>query len=185
MIAYPSWAFYPRNSRPPSWADDLVDATLAVRSAIDSVPPPDAGTDSRKSDDILAKLRPGLQRLGYQVESGKTAADKITRPVLFGDNGKAEVSYDIDAFHDELGIAVEVEAGRGAANSADYRDIVRSSLLLDADWLALFMPIAYHYKSGGKPLMTHAYQNSRRQLDAIYASRRLRLPFNGILLIGY
>lgn len=63
--------------------------------------------------------------------------------MLFGDNGVPEVSYEIDAFHDELGIAVELEAGRGAANNADYRDIVRTSLMLDARFLALLMPIAY------------------------------------------
>ena len=45
------------------------------------------------------------------VESGKTKAATVHRPVLFVENGKAEVNYEIDAFHDELGIAVEVEAG--------------------------------------------------------------------------
>lgn len=134
---------------------------------------------------MLAHLRPGLENLGYQVESGKARANKITRPVLFGQNGKPGVSYDIDAFHDELGIAIEVEAGRGASNNADYRDILRTSLLLDAAYLALFMPISYHYKSSGKQSITSAYDGTRGQLDAINASRRLQLPFEGILLIGY
>jgi hypothetical protein len=46
-------------------------------------------------------------------------------------------SLDGIAFHDELGIAVavEVEAGRGAAGNADYRDIVRTSLILDAKYM--------------------------------------------------
>jgi hypothetical protein len=180
MSTYPSWSYFPRNTRPPEWALQLVAATASVRSQLDSAPAPLPGVD-RTSDAVLAKLRPGLEALGYQVESGKTAAKKITRPVLFGDDGRAEVSYDIDAFHDGHGIAVEVEAGRGAANNADYRDIVRTALLLDADFLALFMPIAYH--SGKRPMP--AYSNTRRQLEAIYASRRLQLPFEGVLLIGY
>ena len=163
---------------------DLVAATEAVRGAIDTTPVPTSGGD-RSSDAVLALLRPGLESLGYVVESGKSAPQKITRPVLYGENGKPEVSYDIDAFHDDLGVAVEVEAGRGAANGADYRDIVRSSLLLDATNLALFMPIAYHHLSGGKALEKPAYRNTRRQLDAIYASRRLQLPFDGLLLVGY
>src|SRR5262249_24505302 len=62
---------------------------------------------------VLSELRPGLLALGYVVESGKTRATTIRRPVLFGENGRAEVNYEIDAFHDELGVAVEVEAGRG------------------------------------------------------------------------
>lgn len=64
-------------------------------------------------------------------------------PVLFGNGGLAEVSYEIDAFHDDLGVAVEVEAGRGAANNADYRDLIRTSLILDADFLAMLTPITY------------------------------------------
>ena len=158
----------------------MVAATADIRTQIDSAPAPIPGGD-RKSDAILARLRPGLESLGYTVESGKTAAKKITRPVLFGDDGRAEVPYDIDAFHDGHGIAVEVEAGRGAANNADYRDIVRTALLLDANYLALFMPVAYH--AGKRPMP--AYSNTRRQLEAIYASRRLQLPFQGVLLIGY
>lgn len=92
----------------------------------------------------------------------------VFRPVLFGKNGIPEVNYEIDAFHDQLGIAVEVEAGRGAAGNADYRDIVRTSLILDANHMALLMPI-----------------RTRGQLSAIYASQRLKLPFGGVLLIGY
>ena len=65
------------------------------------------------SDTVLSELRPGLIALGYVVESGKTRAATIHRPVLFGENGKSEVNYEIDAFHYELGFAVEVEAGRG------------------------------------------------------------------------
>lgn len=184
MVDYPKWSYYPKNERPPSWVDDLVAATQATQTSIHSVPLPRSGED-RKSDAVLARLRPSLLSLGYNVESGKTREMKISRPVLFGENGKPEVSYDIDAFHDELGIAIEVEAGRGAANNADYRDILRTSLLLDAQHLALFMPIAYHYKSAGKSLVMNAYDNTRSQLEAIYASHRLRLPFRGVLLVGY
>lgn len=137
------------------------------------------------SDQVLQELSPGLQSLGYSVETGKTKAGKIFRPVLFGDNGVAEVNYEIDAFHDEFGIAVEVEAGRGAAGNADYRDIVRTSLILDAQYMALLMPLRYRTTSGGREQAIPAYDRTRNQLSAIYASQRLRLPFNGVLLLGY
>jgi outer membrane receptor for monomeric catechols len=122
-----------------------------------------------------------MEDLGYVVESGKLATQRIRRPVLFGDNGRAEVSYEIDAFHDELGIAVEVEAGRGAMGNADYRDIIRMSLLLDAEYMVLMTPSTYRYGSTS----TSAFARTRDQLSAIYASDRLRLPFSGVLLIGY
>lgn len=83
--------------------------------------------------------------------------------MLFGDDGKVEVSYEIDALHDGFVIAVEVEAGRGAANGADYRGIVRTSLLLDARNLVLFMPLVYRFMSSGKLQEKRAYDSSRRR----------------------
>lgn len=70
----------------------------------------------------------------------------------------------MDAFQDEVGIAVEVEAGRGAQNGADYRNIVRTSLLLDADFLAMWLPAIYHYKQAGRPMKTAAYSSTRSTL---------------------
>ena len=46
------------------------------------------------------------------MESGKKKEQKISRPVLVGENGASRVSYEIDAFHDGLGIAVEVASPR-------------------------------------------------------------------------
>jgi hypothetical protein len=34
-------------------------------------------------------------------------------------------------------------------------------------------------------VVVRAYEEIRAQLDAVYASERLRLPFIGALLIGY
>jgi len=184
-MTYPSWSYYPRNTRPPKWATDLVGAVASHHSEIDTAPVRADGADRLTSDYVLAKIRSSMEAIGYTVESGKQASQKITRPVLFGEDGRPQISYDIDAFHDELGIAVEVEAGRGSNGNADYRDIVRTSLLLDANFFVLMMPISYHFKSGGRPQVVTGYANSRGQLDAIYASQRLRLPFDGVLLIGY
>lgn len=184
-MAYPLWTYFPRNVRPPQWASDLAGVVAAVSGSVDSERIPDEAADRLSSDAVLAHLRPGMEALGYEVESGKLQAQKIQRPVLFGENGRPEVMYEIDAFHDDLGIAVEVEAGRGAKGNADYRDIVRTSLLLDANFFVLMMPITYRYKSGGRSMAAQAYSKSRDQLSAIYASQRLRLPFEGVLLLGY
>lgn len=178
---YPRFSHYPRNVGAPMWVEPLVNAFRSCRTQIDTILLP----KGISSDDVLKALRPALTTLGYEVEAGKRADQKVRRPVLFGDEGVPRVMYEIDAFHDELGIAVEVEAGRGAANNADYRDIVRTSLILDSRYLVLAMPIAYKFTSSGKQTSISAYANSRDQLDAIYASQRLRLPFEGILLVGY
>ena len=110
-MTYPTWSYFPRNVRPPSWAVSFVEVVKAAENEISTV----NSRTGLSSDDVLKSLEPGLVALGYAVESGRTAADKIFRPVLFGEFGVPEVSYEIDAFHDRLGIAVEVEAGRGAA----------------------------------------------------------------------
>lgn len=140
---------------------------------------------SLRSDAVLHALAPNLIELGYLVETGKTAAGKIRRPVLFGENGEPTVSYEIDAFHEDLEVVVEVEAGRGARGNANHRDLIRASLIVDARYLALLLPGAYRHQSSDREVVVHPYADTRAQLDAIYASERLRLPFAGVLLIGY
>ena len=112
-MTYPAWSYFPRNVRPPEWAVSFVKVVRAAGAKISTV----EHKTGLSSDDVLKELAPGLVALGYAVESGKTKAAKIFRPVLFGENGAPEVNYEIDAFHDQLGIAVEVEAGRGAAGN--------------------------------------------------------------------
>lgn len=180
-MPFPSWNYYPRNVRPPAWVADFLAVVAAAESAVSTA---EART-GLTSDLVLHHLAPGLQAAGYAVETGKTAAAKIRRPVLFGENGRPAVSYEIDAFHDEHGIVVEVEAGRGARGNAAYRDIVRTSLILDARYFALLLPVAYRHQSGGREVAVAAFKEARDQFDAIYASQRLRLPFDGVLLVGY
>lgn len=180
-MAYPRWSYYPRNARPPAWVAEFVAVVADHEHVISTV--------ERKtelgSDAVLAALADGLSGLGYQVERSKAANDRIKRPVLFGENGVPEVSYEIDAFHDQLGIAVEIEAGRGARGNANYRDIVRTSLILDASYMVLGLPCAYRHMSSSREITVRAYEDTRHQLDAIYASQRIRLPFEGVLLVGY
>jgi hypothetical protein len=106
-MTYPMWNYFPRNVRPPAWAISFVEVVNSAESKISTVEHK-TGLDS---DAVLSNLSPGLVALGYVVESGKTKQAKIHRPVLFGENGIPSVNYEIDAFHDDLGIAVEVEGG--------------------------------------------------------------------------
>jgi hypothetical protein len=178
-MTYPSWRYFPSNATPPDWAHGI---TGVVASHAEAISTAQVHT-GLKSDDVLSELRDDLETMGFVVEAGKTKADKVARAVLYGEGGVPEVNYEIDGFHDALGIALEVEAGRGAANNADYRDIVRTSLILDAQFLVLMQPISY--RSNVDAVGIQAYANTRAQLEAIYASQRLRLPFKGVLLIGY
>ena len=75
-----------------------------------------------------------------------------------------------------------MEAGRGWMGNALYRDLIRTSLIVNAQYLVLGMMNEYRY---GNNATNRSYDQAKDQLDAIYASGRLQLPFEGILLIGY
>jgi hypothetical protein len=176
-MVYPVWSYFPRNMRPPSWAISFVEVVQRAEAKISTV----ERKTGLESDAVLSELGPGLLALGYAVESGKTQAAKIRCPVLFGENGNPEVNYEIDAFHDDLGIAVEVEAGRGAAGNADYRDMVRTSLILDARNMALLLPVRYRTTSGQRELVIHAYEKiavttQQPPLLQVSAQMYLQLP---------
>src|SRR3954469_3104369 len=173
---YPAWKYYPSRSPAPEWVGGIVEAFATSASDIDS-----RSNHGVTSDAALAVLRPALVALGFDIEAGKTASGKIRRPVLFGEAGRPVVPYEVAGFHAEVGIILEVEAGRGAAGNADYRDLVRTSLIVDAEYLVLAMMLEY---KTGKTTM-RSYERTRDQIDAIYASERLKLPFRGILLVGY
>jgi hypothetical protein len=177
---YPIWKYYPSRERPPIWALQLVDVFADLQSRLDS-------REGRQltSDLALAELAPALLDLGYQVEASKRAEDKIRKPVLYGEMGREERAYEVDGFHPEHGIALEVEAGRGTQGNAIYRDLIQTSLLIDAKFLALAVLIDYRFKSSGKQSGSADFVKSASVLDAIYASAKLTLPLEGILLIGY
>ena len=178
--SYPEWFYYPSHDQPPAWVRDFVAAVTGVRSEIES-----RSVEGLTSDTVLAFLRPGLVELGYEVESGKHRTEKIRRPVLFGDQGVERVAYEVDAVHDELGIVVEVEAGRGARGNATYRDLIRASLIVGAKYLALGVMLEYRHHGKDRSVAVSSYKETKNQLDAIYASGRLRVPFDGVLLFGY
>jgi hypothetical protein len=177
---YPQWKYYPPRDRPPPWVKAVVAVFAQAETQIDSRLK--LGMDSNA---VLGVIRLPLVELGFEVEASKKKADKIRRPVLFGEQGVEDLAYEIDGFNGKEGIALEVEAGRGVLGNAIYRDLVQTSLLIDARYLVLAVMDEYHYKSGGKSLMSPNYRISRNILDAIYASTRLQLPLEGILLIGY
>jgi hypothetical protein len=158
----------------------VVGAVAQAREELDSTK-----VTGLTSDRALNILRPGLEVVGFRIETSKAAADRITLPVLFGEQGLPRVRYDVDGVHDELGVLLEVEAGRGARGNAVYRDLVRTSLIVNARFLALGVMQEYHHKSSGKPIVVRSYDDAKDQIDAIYASQRLRLPFGGVLLFGY
>ncbi|MGY1805803.1 hypothetical protein ACI8AF_00365 [Blastococcus sp. SYSU D00669] len=177
---YPTWLYYPNRAQPPAWVETFIEVVRDQRPAIES-----AKVDHLTSDAVLSHLAPGLAAAGYVIETGKKRGEKVRRPVLFGEQGRPRVTYEVDAVHDKLGVVVEVEAGRGARGNAIYRDLIRTSLIVDVKYLALGVMLEYRHLSGARRMSVRSFQEARDQVDAIYASGQLRLPFEGLLLFGY
>lgn len=180
MTPYPRWRYFPSYASPASWVHDVTAVFTAARASIDSTV---AHEKRMESNDVLAAIAPGLHELGFSVESGKRKAGKLPRPVFFGDEGNFLRTYEIDAFQPDHGIALEVEAGRATAGNAVYRDLIQASLMVDARFLTLGVPLEYRY--GTQPTKEPSYAKTYSIVEAIYASPRLALPFEGLLLIGY
>lgn len=160
--------------------DPLISLFAANRTKIDSAV---SHAKRMESNDVLDVIANGLRGLGFDVEQGKAKAGKLPRPVFFGDQGTYLRTYEIDAFEPTHGVALEVEAGRATMGNAIYRDLIQASLMLDARFLTLAVPIEYRY--GNKPTREPSYAKTYSVVEAVYGSPRLNLPFEGLLLIGY
>lgn len=82
-----NWFYYPKSAKPTSLALRVVEAFQIAHPAIDS------GNYELSSNEVLAKVRKGLESAGFLVETGKKASEKISVPVLFGLNGRLEKSF--------------------------------------------------------------------------------------------
>jgi hypothetical protein len=77
------YSTFPRTEPPPSFTEALI---AVFRKREESI----ATVDLEKgltSNAVLQILRSDLMTMGFVVEQGKMVADKIKRPVFFGENG--------------------------------------------------------------------------------------------------
>ena len=106
-------------------------------------------------------------------------------PLFFAENGSVERQYQIDAYNATTKVALEIEAGRSVLGNAIYRDLIQMSMLVDVSFAAVAVPIEYRYRSKDRQTFSSPYRDCTSILEAIYGGRRLELPFEGFLLIGY
>jgi len=165
------WQFFPKNIDSPELLRQVIESFQTVEGEIDSE------THRLPSDGVLGVIRPYLQELGFKVETGKKAVEKIKVPVLFGLNGIPEKSFEADAYHSELKTVVEVEAGRGVTNYQFLKDLFQACMMYNVEYLVLGIRRVYRTSKDFEKVVTF--------FDTLYASDRLQLPLKGILVIGY
>jgi hypothetical protein len=166
-----NWQYFPKSDNAP-------DHLVAVVSVFQKHEPKIKSPENKlNSDDVLTVLRKDLVTLGFDVEKGKIAGDKIRVPVLFGKQGKADKSFDADAFNKTTGAVLEVEAGRGVTNYQFLKDLFQACMMHKVDYLAI--AVRNKYRSNAD------FDKVTMFFDTLYASGRLKLPLKGVLIIGY
>lgn len=165
------WVFYPKSSRPTPLAISIVSAFETVAAEIDS------NVHELPSNGVLAVAAPHLTAAGFTVEMGKRSDEKIRVPVLFGLNGVLEKCFDADAYHESGGFVVEVEAGRGVVNNQFLKDLFQACMMHGVSYLAIAVRNTYR--------TSRDFDKVCRFFNTLYASQRLKLPLDGILVIGY
>ena len=167
-----NWVYFPKSSPPPEFGLAIVRLFEGAAESIDSTT-----TSSQHSDVVMALLRPGLESIGFRVEQGKRAEEKIVVPVLFGRKGKILKCFNADAHAPSAGWVLEVEAGRAVDNNQFLKDIFQACMMHDVLHLAIAVRNTYRNSDD--------FTKVESFLETLYVSGRLQLPLKGILLIGY
>ncbi len=175
-----TWSYFPRNAAITELGRETVGCFEQVADIISSEKNDHLIGPKFKdatSDKVLGHVRGPLKKLGFEVETGKSKAEKINVPVLFGLNGKPEKSFDADAFHRGERFVLEVEAGRAVVNYQFLKDLFQACVMVDVDYLGIAVRKVY---KGSKD-----FERVHFFFDTLYTSGRLKLPLKGVLLIGY
>ena len=165
------WIFFPLSSEPPEIVRKTVATFEGVENQIGS------GSFTLESNRVLAAVRPGLEALGFRVEGGKAARQKISVPVLYGLRGGVKKTFEADAWHPKEKLVLEVEAGRGVTNNQFLKDLFEACMMQDVEYLVIAVRLVY----GG----SRNFETVSTFLETLYASSRLSLPLKGVGLIGY
>ena len=134
-------------------------------------------TQELSSNEVLAVVAEGIEKIGFTIEKSKRKDDKIKIPVLFGRNGNLEKSFDADGVNLTTKTVIEVEAGRGVTNYQFLKDLFQACMMQEIDVLIIAIRNNYKGNSDFETVLTF--------FDTLYVSGRLTLPLKRILIIGY
>lgn len=165
------WMYFPKNQRMPVTLEQLIKVFEECKNSIAS------NEHKLKSDDVLSIIKPGLERIDYVVERSKADVDKVKIPVMYGENGMPELTFEADAYNESEKIVVEVEAGRAVTNYQFLKDFYEACCMVDADYLCIAVREMYR--------KSQDYQKVCQFFNSMYISNRFTIPLKGILIIGY
>jgi len=166
-----NWAYFPKSIEADDISKKVVNSFKSVESQITS------DNYTYESNDVLKIVASHLISLGFIVEKSKKSGDKIHVPVLFGINGKTQLSFDADAYNKDLGYVIEVEAGRAVTNYQFLKDFFEASMMYNVDYLCIAVRNIYRKSKD--------FEQVVKFFDAMFSSKRIVVPLKGLLVIGY
>jgi hypothetical protein len=162
-----NWQYYPKSKR---ITEDLEKVIEVFKKHYETIKSPD---NNLNSNEVLSIIREDLELLNYKVENGK--GNTVRVPVLYGRNGVLEKSFHADAYNQNLGIVIEVEAGRAVDNNQFLKDLV--------------IAVRNFYRTKAKNAKGYKedkdFEDINLFFETLYISSRLKLPLEGVLIIGY
>ena len=163
--------FFPKNELV---FEDLKEVIKVFEKNIDKI---SSENNSLESNEVLKILEQDLIQVGYIVEHSRRNVDKIRRPVLYGLNGKEELSFEVDGYCEDTKTVIEVEAGRAVANYQFLKDFYQACMMIDANRLCIAVRNQYRNVKD--------FEKVCNFFEAMYSSNRMQIPLKGLLIIGY
>jgi|TARA_B100001057_G_scaffold81027_1_gene76275 hypothetical protein len=179
-----AWSYFPKTDPIPNELEEIIGVFEKNFKEIDTVKDEEKITkgvkeikDRLQSDDILKIVEKDFLDLNFKIETDKKKYNKIRVPVLFGHQGKTAQAFEVDGWHEENKIVLEIERGRAFANNQFLKDIFEVSVMVNVDYLVL--AVSNLYKG------SNDFDKICVWLETIYATNRIKLSLKGILLVGY
>jgi hypothetical protein len=164
----------------PEVLKGVADAFLAAEPDIGS-----SRENQLRSNAVLAAIRPHLEARSFIVEK-PGALGRVAVPVLWGENGRVDKSFNVDAWNRDRRTVVEIEAGRAVDSQGFLKDLFEASAMPEVEYACIAVMNEYWpdaAKNTGRPKRN--YDQIMRFLEVLFASQRFVLPLKGIMLIGY
>ena len=181
------YVFFDEKSSDPNPSTQKMVATREAGSfTIDGLEPDAVKINSYTLDIIGSRMQKEkdskIKIVGTVDNTNETAKSDLAKKRAEFVKNYLVVNYEIDGWHPDHKAVLEIESGRGWQGNAFYRDLVRTSLVQDAEYLVIGLRLSYSY---GLVKNQNDYQKALDQMDAIFASGRLQLPFKGVLIFGW
>ena len=171
-----NWSYFPKTDPLPEVLNETINIFEKNQNKIDSTKN-DTNKLRLSSDKVLKVVEQDFIDAGFSVETGKKKDEKIRVPVLYGHQGTIAQAFEVDGWHKEQKIVLEIEAGRAYSNHQFLKDIFEASVMVDIDYLVLAVRNIYNNQKD--------YQIIRDWLDTLFITKRINFELKGILLIGY